>query len=477
MRGVIMKDLNKKRIINYFGFTLIELLAVIIILGVLLLISVPVISKYIENSRKETYVNTINEIVDSISNKVNNLEYMLPNEQEAIIVPFSEAELEKGTTKKSPFATYVDGKNYVIVTFNGKKYDYYVVALDEIGYAIPLVNIIDLNNKSITMDETKINNNIFSTDEIIDSSIWGEINTDSFSIKYVSKKDNIIKVKIGETSYEKGDVVQLKDGSKWYVIENSDSANKTVNLLSYNHMEVTEENYGEQSSSKYKPKTIFNDTTDGVISDGTLVWNNSIKKTSDEMKDSGYDRLGVNYLYSTGVVNENRLSFILTMSGSFGGVSWDDVKGYNFDAKTGELLTLDNISLDNDSFKNFVYNKVINHISNNYDKSMENYFMPTTRIERIVIKPDNTRAMLVIPMSEYTVQLKKGAFLAKTIKYRNAFKNRKITKVGNDYKITAQRFANADKEGLNCFYIITKVGNNYKIKTESWETKHQGFLK
>ena len=115
--------------------------------------------------------------------------------------------------------------------------------------------------------------------------------------------------------------------------------------------------------------------------------------------------------------------------------------------------------------------------SNNYDKSMENYFLPNTRIERIVIKPDNTRAMLVIPMSEYKEQLKKGAFLAKTIKYRNAFKNQKITKVGNDYKITAQRFANADKEGLNCYYIITKVGNNYKIKTESWDTKHQGFLK
>lgn len=115
--------------------------------------------------------------------------------------------------------------------------------------------------------------------------------------------------------------------------------------------------------------------------------------------------------------------------------------------------------------------------SNNYDKSMENYFMPTTKIERVVIKPDNTKASLIIPMSEYTSQLKKGAILAKTIKYRNNFKDRKITKVGSDYKITAVRFPNADKEGLGCYYIITKIGNDYKIKTESWETKHQGFLK
>ena len=115
--------------------------------------------------------------------------------------------------------------------------------------------------------------------------------------------------------------------------------------------------------------------------------------------------------------------------------------------------------------------------SNNYDKSMENYFMPTTKIERVVIKPDNTKASLIIPMEEYKSQLKKGAVLAKTIKYRNNFRDRKITKIGSDYKITATRFPNADKVGLPCYYIITKVGNNYKIKAESWEKKHQGFLK
>ncbi len=115
--------------------------------------------------------------------------------------------------------------------------------------------------------------------------------------------------------------------------------------------------------------------------------------------------------------------------------------------------------------------------SNTYDKSMENYFLPNTKIERVVIKPDKTKASLVIPMSEYKAQLKKGAVVAKAVKYRNAFKDRKITKVGSDYKITALRYANADKVGLPCYYVITKIGKDYKIKTESWETKQQGFLK
>ena len=40
------------------GFTLIELLAIIIILGVLMIIAVPAVTKYINDSRKSTYVNT-----------------------------------------------------------------------------------------------------------------------------------------------------------------------------------------------------------------------------------------------------------------------------------------------------------------------------------------------------------------------------------------------------------------------------------
>src|SRR5574344_609742 len=54
-----MKKINKK------GFTLIELLAVIVILGVIMVIAVPAVTKYIDNSRKEGFTKTASGVVDA----------------------------------------------------------------------------------------------------------------------------------------------------------------------------------------------------------------------------------------------------------------------------------------------------------------------------------------------------------------------------------------------------------------------------
>ena len=50
---------------NKKGFTLIELLAVIVILGVIMVIAVPAITKYIDNSRKEGFTKTASGVVDA----------------------------------------------------------------------------------------------------------------------------------------------------------------------------------------------------------------------------------------------------------------------------------------------------------------------------------------------------------------------------------------------------------------------------
>lgn len=59
-----MKKMNSK------GFTLIELLAVITIMGILMMVAIPSVSRTIENSRRDTFANIAHEYINAVRNGV-----------------------------------------------------------------------------------------------------------------------------------------------------------------------------------------------------------------------------------------------------------------------------------------------------------------------------------------------------------------------------------------------------------------------
>ena len=150
-----MKKNNKK------GFTLIELLAVIVILGILLAIAIPAVSKYINNARKSTFIANVQSYAKAAKNEALSSTYMLPvNNKEATVIPFKALEkaIENGG-KTSPYgAEWNQDSSYVMIVNEGTKDEtvpvYYVFAIDAKGYGIGE----DSSAKAIAYDSLKDGN-------------------------------------------------------------------------------------------------------------------------------------------------------------------------------------------------------------------------------------------------------------------------------------------------------------------------------
>ncbi len=143
-----MEDKEVKKNRNK-GFTLIELLAVIVILGVLMAVAIPSMTRYIENSKKDafwqmarTYINSARYgmLNDSYnSSTVANSGCSLPDPGKAVVIPIGIIELEKGTDTSAWNKKLED--NYVVVENTGSvakpKYVYYYAGLDTAKNGIP----------------------------------------------------------------------------------------------------------------------------------------------------------------------------------------------------------------------------------------------------------------------------------------------------------------------------------------------------
>ena len=140
-----MKRMNKK------GFTLIELLAVIVILGLLMAIAIPSVTKYITQSRKKTLTSTIGNYISALTSEVNNFEYSFTGDDTIYAVPIECVALERGGS--NPFGTWFPaGENqwaYVLVQYDDKNssYTYGFTFKDSSGYGLNPVSSSKLNAK------------------------------------------------------------------------------------------------------------------------------------------------------------------------------------------------------------------------------------------------------------------------------------------------------------------------------------------
>ena len=115
------------------GFTLIELLAVIIILGILMIIAVPNISRYIDNSRKSAYVATIKEIVQGAGSLLTNKHMNDLDRETTYYIPNNCIKGEKGIAR-SPYNEF--DQAYIVAGWDSGGFGIYWLGRDKSGIGI-----------------------------------------------------------------------------------------------------------------------------------------------------------------------------------------------------------------------------------------------------------------------------------------------------------------------------------------------------
>jgi len=144
---------------NKKGFTLIELLAVIVILAILLAVALPMVTKYITNSKRDSFVTTAREFADTVEKDATSELYDLPiGTNDVTIVSLDQVKLQKGG-KKSPFSgKWVYDSSYVAIVNVGTDidplYKYYVTLTDTKRYTIPLMETEKITTKQVVRNNS-----------------------------------------------------------------------------------------------------------------------------------------------------------------------------------------------------------------------------------------------------------------------------------------------------------------------------------
>jgi len=245
---------------NKKGFTLIELLAVIVILGLLLLISVPSITKYINESRKRTLTTTIKSYVSALSLEVNNMKYSFNEQNTIYAVPIECISLEKGGTNSFGEWKQVNDNYfaYVLVQYDSENssYKYGFTFKDSSGNVLmPITQ--DLLNKNGEQIENGLNLNKpldGRAIDLMDLEMWKR---SGFKVKQNTKLKTLIPTsKIEEGNEEKkctlvqNDNDYIEDETEKYYIGKEycfvkecfyliDSDLETVTLLSKDRIDTT----------------------------------------------------------------------------------------------------------------------------------------------------------------------------------------------------------------------------------------------
>ena len=174
---------------NKKGFTLVELLAVLVLLGVLSVLSLPVLTRTINTSRNRMFIVDAKKLVAQAEYKMksSSSDIIIPDEGDCIVM--SLAYLNSSAIKTGPSGGVYDVKSsYVVITNRG----------GTLEYSVSLVEYT--KQKTYTGLALMRNDSLYSTKRKLPMEVVGFKTSELMSVNSINK--NYINTKIKE-DYEK----------------------------------------------------------------------------------------------------------------------------------------------------------------------------------------------------------------------------------------------------------------------------------
>jgi prepilin-type N-terminal cleavage/methylation domain len=135
------------------GFTIIELIATTLILAAVILIAIPAVSNYVENSRRKGYISTARSYIKSVRNHASAYKYRFEDKDAIYYLPIKCITMEKKAP--SPYGEWVEA--YVVVITDGTSPTYYWTSFDKSWHGMEITQEKDINTSSVIPQKKEIN--------------------------------------------------------------------------------------------------------------------------------------------------------------------------------------------------------------------------------------------------------------------------------------------------------------------------------